>query len=139
MIGRIALAVALATALAAPATAQMEAALGEPLGVPNLPPGTITVRVVDGSIEKPLAGLDVTVEAADGAKLVARTSGEGRATIAGLKPGVEYVAKVTVDKQTLETERFGRRACARPRPFRNTSHMTSARSTSRAGSPASAA
>lgn len=130
MIGRIAIAVAVVSAIAAPAAAQMEAALGKPLEVPNLPAGTITVRVVDGSIEKPVSGLDVTVEAADGVKLVARTSGEGRARIAGLKPGVEYVAKVTVGKETLETERFAMPAQG------GLAFMLSAKPLSQVGGPA---
>src|SRR4029079_11192821 len=59
--------VALAVALAgialdgAPAVAQIPAALGKPLPSPDLPAGTVVVRIVAGSAASPVVGTEVTL------------------------------------------------------------------------------
>ncbi len=76
-----------------PASAQMAAALGKPLPVADLEVGTVTVRVIAGSLDKPLSGIDVKLAAADGKERVARTDSQGRATFTKLQPGGKYTAK----------------------------------------------
>lgn len=75
------------------AHAQMAQALGKPLPVSTVSPGTVTVRVIQGSPDKPLVGADVKLVSPDGGERVARTDGEGRATFTALTPGARYVAK----------------------------------------------
>ncbi|MBC7978851.1 MAG: hypothetical protein H7138_28030, partial [Myxococcales bacterium] len=56
----------------APATAQPAAALGKPLPSPDLAVGTISVRIVAGSMSSPVVGTDVTL-VVNGTPRVART------------------------------------------------------------------
>ncbi|HET7502943.1 MAG TPA: carboxypeptidase-like regulatory domain-containing protein [Kofleriaceae bacterium] len=77
-----------------PAAAQMAAALGKPLPSPDLPVGTVSVRIVAGSAASPVVGTTVTLIVND-APREARTDSAGRATFAGLPPGASVVAKVT--------------------------------------------
>ncbi len=112
--GRSALALAgLVALLGAPASAPAQmgmgmsgSAMGQPLPDSSLPTGTATVRVVRGSFLQPLVDVQVTVTSEKGTSRVARTDSEGRATLAGLAPGVQYVASVTVDKKTVSTQPF---------------------------------
>jgi hypothetical protein len=76
-----------------PAAAQMAAALGKPLPSPDLPVGTVTVRIVAGSAAAPVVGTDVTLIVNDTPR-VARTDSAGRASFAGLPVGAQVVAKV---------------------------------------------
>ena len=55
--------------LALPAAAQMDAAMGKPLVDGNLAQGSVTIRVVDGELSKPMAGLTVELVAAEGKNL----------------------------------------------------------------------
>lgn len=82
-----------ALSASAPASAQMAAALGKPLPVSSMEQGTATVRVIAGSPDKALVGIDVQLVTADGATLTARTDDEGRATFKNLKAGTQYTAK----------------------------------------------
>ena len=86
-----------------PAGAQMpdaRAMSGVPLPTPQLPPGTITVRVVQGAVDKPIAG--ITVEITGG---VRKETGEnGRVEFSGLKPGSAVKAFATVGSERLETQ-----------------------------------
>ncbi|HET9620011.1 MAG TPA: carboxypeptidase-like regulatory domain-containing protein [Kofleriaceae bacterium] len=84
----------------APAQAQIAAALGKPLPSPDLPVGTVSVRVVAGSAAAPEVGVDVTLLVNDTPR-VARTDPAGRATFPGLPAGATVVAKV-VDKDQAE-------------------------------------
>lgn len=96
---------------AAPISAQMPPAAGAqmpdakgmsgvPLPTPDLPPGTVTVRVVHGSMDKPIAG--VTVEITGGARK--ETGENGRAEFSGLQPGSSVKAFVVVGEERLETQ-----------------------------------
>src|SRR3954451_4389249 len=91
------LAVALGAAgvalVSSPAAAQIAAALGKPLPSPDLPVGTVSVRVVAGSAASPVVGTDVTLIVNDTPR-VARTDSAGRATFPGLSAGATVVAKV---------------------------------------------
>jgi hypothetical protein len=84
---------------AAPANAQIAAALGKPLPSPDLPVGTVSVRIVAGSASSPVVGTDVTVIVNE-APRVARTDSAGRATFAGLPAGATVVAKVLDEDKT---------------------------------------
>lgn len=78
---------------ATPALAQMAGALGKPLPSPDLPVGTVSVRIVAGSPASPVVGTDVTLLVND-APRAARTDAGGRATFAGLPVGATVIAKV---------------------------------------------
>ena len=76
--------------------AQMPAsALGKSRVDPNIPAGTLTVRVLKGSLSDPLPGLDVVLVEQDDSKKPAerlsRTDPAGRATFKGLAPGSKWV------------------------------------------------
>lgn len=79
---------------AAPASAQISAALGKPLPSPDLPVGTVSVRIVAGSAASPVVGTDVTLIVNDTPR-VARTDSAGRATFGGLPAGANVIAHVT--------------------------------------------
>lgn len=84
--------------LAAPraAAAQADAAPGQPQPDVGLAPGTIVVRVLDGSPTKPLHGTVVTLRTKDSER-TARADTDGRATFANLPPGSTWVASVPVE------------------------------------------
>lgn len=89
-----------------PAAAQIAAALGRPLPSPDLPVGTVSVRVVAGSVASPVVGIDVTLLVND-APRVARTDSAGRATFPGLPAGATVIAKaLDEDKQEKASEPF---------------------------------
>lgn len=101
----------LLAATAMPATAQVipgsgaqmpdaKAMSGVPLPTSDLPPGSVTVRVVQGSMDKPIAG--ITVEITGGAR---RETGEnGRAEFSGLQPGSTIKASAIVGDERLESQ-----------------------------------
>jgi hypothetical protein len=88
-----------------PAAAQIADALGRPLPSPDLPVGTIMVRIVAGNPGAPVAGTDVTLIVA-GEPRIARTDAAGRATFAGLTPGATVQAKVTADGKDVTSHEF---------------------------------
>ncbi len=93
-----------ATAQLPPAAgAQMpdpKAMSGMPLPTSDLPPGTLTVRVVLGAVDKPIAG--VTVEITGG---VRKETGEnGRVEFTGLQPGTTIKAFTEVGGERLESQ-----------------------------------
>ena len=104
--------VALSVALASgPARAQMPSAAGAqmpdprqmsgiPLPVADLPRGTVTVRVVQGAIDRPITG--ITVETTGGQRV--ETGENGRAEFTGLQPGTTFKAFVVVGGERLETQ-----------------------------------
>lgn len=99
-------AVALGFVASAPlsASAQMAGALGKPLPVSSMDTGTATVRVIAGSPDKALVGIDVTLTTDDGKTLTARTDGEGRATFNNLQPGKRYVARATEPSDQTDSD-----------------------------------
>lgn len=92
---------------AAPAAAQIAAALGKPLPSPDLPVGTVLVKVVAGSASSVIVGTDVTL-VVNGTPRQARTDSAGRATFPGLPVGATVVAKAldTEDKSEHASEEF---------------------------------
>ena len=108
---RIAAALALVALLAGPAAAQMPPAAGAqmpdakamsgvPLPTPDLLPGSMTVRVVYGAMDKPIAGM--TVEITGGVRK--ETGEDGRALFSGLEPGSRVKAFVIVGGERLESQ-----------------------------------
>jgi hypothetical protein len=88
------------------AEAQMAGALGKPLPSPDLPHGTVSVRIVAGSPSNPVIGTDVTL-VVNGATRVARTDSAGRAHFKDLPPGAKVQAKVTDDdKKEISSDEF---------------------------------
>jgi hypothetical protein len=91
---------------AAPARAQIAAAIGKPLPSPDLPPGTVSVRVVAGSPSSPVTGTEVTL-VVNGASRVARTDDAGRAHFKDLPAGAKVQAQVTdEDQKEVSSDEF---------------------------------
>jgi len=98
MRGTSALAVVLAVAaatLAQPqlAHAQPAFAIGHPLAAPDFDVGEISVRVIAGTISKPVIGADVTL-IVGGTPRVARTDEGGRAFFKEIPPGTPVQASI---------------------------------------------
>jgi hypothetical protein len=102
----LALAPGLTRAQIAPSGAQMPDAKqmsGTPLPVPDLPPGTLTVRVVRGSMANVISAHPV--ELLGGATpLRLDTNESGRAEFRGLRIGSRVKAVTTVDGERLESQ-----------------------------------
>ncbi len=76
---------------------------GVPLPAGDVPVGTITIRVVRGSMANPLSG--ESVELLGGPSPVTRkTNDEGRAEFSGLAPGLQVKAVATVNGERLESQ-----------------------------------
>jgi hypothetical protein len=108
LLGRLVLGVAATGALFASssAIAQPAAAIGRPLASPDLEVGTVSVRVVAGSMSSPVVGTTVTL-AVNGTPREARTDAAGRAQFAGLPPGATVAATVIdADKAPHVSEEF---------------------------------
>jgi hypothetical protein len=78
---------------------------GIPLPMPDVPIGTVTVRVLRGSFAKNIAGQDVTLTV-DGTPRSGKTNEQGRAEFSGLRPGSRVRATTAVDGATLESQEF---------------------------------
>jgi hypothetical protein len=84
---------------------------GIPRPDPNLSPGTVTVRCLDGGFANPALGVEVTLEIASAAGPITRTAttaDQGRAIFSGLDEffGQQAVAKATVAGQELRSQSF---------------------------------
>ena len=78
---------------------------GLPLPVTDVPPGTVTVRVIRGALTNPVAGHEVQlVGPATGLKGV--TNESGRAEFPNLPVGTRLKAMTTVDGEQLESQEF---------------------------------
>lgn len=78
---------------------------GVPLPVGDLPPGTITVRVVRGSMANVIS--DQLVELTGGpSPRSAKTNETGRAEFTGFAPGTRVKASTTVNGERLESQEF---------------------------------
>jgi hypothetical protein len=78
---------------------------GLPLPVNDVPPGTVTVRVIRGALTNPVAGHEVQlVGPATGLKGV--TNESGRAEFPNLPVGTRLKALTTVDGEPLESQEF---------------------------------
>jgi hypothetical protein len=97
-------------AIASVASAQVEmpdpsAIAGTPLPAPELPNGTITVRVVRERMGNNLAGQDVTLTIGQDKRTI-KTDAQGRAQFEKLTPGATVQATTTVDGETLTSQPF---------------------------------
>ena len=110
------LAVAAALLLAAPPALRAQALSGAqmpdakqmsgvPLPVGDLAPGTVTIRVVRGSMANVIPGQLVELTGGP-APMSARTSDTGRAEFPGLIPGTRVRAFTTVNGERLESQEF---------------------------------
>ena len=99
----LALLACLVTVVAAqPPLGQMS---GIPLPDPELPDGTITVRVIRGAITNNVAGQDVQLRQGDTVE-TATTDSEGRATFLALDAGQQAQASTVLDSQLLQSQSF---------------------------------
>lgn len=78
---------------------------GRALPAPELPDGTVSVRVVRESVGNNLPGQDVTVTAGSASKS-GKTDEGGRAMVTGLPAGAEATAAATVDGEALVSQPF---------------------------------
>jgi hypothetical protein len=81
---------------------------GTPLPAPELPAGTITVRVVRERMGNNVAGQDVTLTIGQVGqdKRTVKTDDQGRAQFSGITPGTKVQATATVDGETLTSQQF---------------------------------
>lgn len=84
----------------------LRAMSGRPLPSPDLPDGTVTVRVVRGTMTNNVSGAEVELHGA-GPVRKAVTGPEGRAQFAGLPAGASVRALVVIDGQRLESGPLG--------------------------------
>lgn len=108
MTGRIVTLLAVALWLATPIGAQVNAPdlrqmSGVPLPTADLPPGSVSVRVVRGSFANNVVDVPVTF-AVDGKATDVRTDAAGRAEMKGLVTGARVKASTVVDGERLETQ-----------------------------------
>jgi hypothetical protein len=100
--------VACAAILGTPAAAQVQMPnakemSGKVLPSPDLPAGTVTVRVARGGVGNYLPGQTVEFTV-DGKKRTATTDQNGRVEFSNLRPGAPFKAAVTVDGERLESD-----------------------------------
>jgi hypothetical protein len=101
---------AIALLIASSAFAQVEmpdpsAIAGTPLPAPELPAGTVTVRVVKERMGNNVAGQDVTLTIGQDKRTI-KTDAQGRAQFDGLTVGANVQATATVDGETLTSQQF---------------------------------
>jgi len=77
---------------------------GVPLPVGDLPTGTVTVRVVRGTMTNVISGQ--RVDLIGPTPMSAKTNDAGRAEFTGVQPGSRVRASTTVDGENLESQEF---------------------------------
>lgn len=79
---------------------------GIPRPDPNVPAGTITVRVIRGSFQNNLGDVEVELAGLDGdaTRRRAKTNAMGRAVFSDLPRGKRYEARASVDGEALATQ-----------------------------------
>lgn len=78
---------------------------GRPLPTTEVPPGTLSVRVLRGGFENNVANHPVEI-LVDGARRTVNTGEDGRALVSGLRVGNNIQATTTVDGERLESQVF---------------------------------
>jgi hypothetical protein len=78
---------------------------GRPLPVGDLPVGTVTVRVVRGSMANVIANQPVELSGGP-STLTVKTNEQGRAEFSGLRPGTTVKAVASVGGERLESQEF---------------------------------
>ena len=76
---------------------------GKVLPVPDLPAGTVTVRVARGGVGNYLSGQTVEFTV-DGKTRTAKTDENGRVEFSNLRPGAAFKASVTVDGERIVSD-----------------------------------
>jgi hypothetical protein len=107
-LNRAAMAAALVAGIAAGAAAQMpdvSQMSGIPLPVKDAAPGTVTVRVVRGTLTNVIPNQPVDLVGGP-APVTVKTNDSGRAEFAGLTPGTRVRAVTTVDGARIESQEF---------------------------------
>jgi hypothetical protein len=93
-------------AVARAAIAQPAFAIGKPLAMGDVPAGTVTVKVIAGSVANVVPNVDVTLDV-NGTPRKARTDSTGRATFKDLPSGATVQAKIEgEDKKEIASESF---------------------------------
>jgi hypothetical protein len=100
---RLALALGLACWLVAGIAAAEDTSIGLPEPDAQLDDGTIAVRLIGQEASHPIAGESVTLFGPGDAVLTARTSAAGWARFPSLSPGTQYLVRVELDDQVLES------------------------------------
>jgi hypothetical protein len=77
---------------------------GVPLPVADLPPGTVTVRVVRGTMTNIITGQ--RVDLIGPTPMSAKTNESGRAEFTGLQPGIRVRVATSVGAEQLESQEF---------------------------------
>ena len=91
-------------ALAQPMMIDPSKMSGIPRPDPQVPPGTVTVRLIRGELSNRMVGADVGLASADGKVQIQKTNEEGRATFSGLQIGATYQARSTDGIQELTSQ-----------------------------------
>jgi hypothetical protein len=78
---------------------------GVPLPVSDVPSGTVTVRVIRGTLANNITGQLVEL-AVDGVARQASTNESGRAEFSGLRPGARVTASADVNGERLASQEF---------------------------------
>lgn len=92
------------SALAQPMMIDPSKMSGIPRPDPQVPAGTITVRLIRGQLTNRMPGIDVGLVGADGKTQKQKTDAEGRATFAGLTAPGPYTAKATDGVEELASQ-----------------------------------
>jgi len=108
LVNRSAVALCAVGCFSSPASAQMPDARqmsGIPMPTPDVPAGSLSVRLVRGELSNNIAGHRVELHA--GSRTDAATTDEnGRAVFTGLQPGTSVHAMAEVDGQRIESQPF---------------------------------
>jgi hypothetical protein len=78
---------------------------GVPLPIGDLQPGTVSVRLIRGALDKPIVGQTVTLTGGP-QPATATTNEMGRAEFRGLAAGTRLKASAVVDGERLESQEF---------------------------------
>jgi hypothetical protein len=84
----------------------MVRAAGMPLNDGSIPPGMLTVRIVEGAFTRDIADVQVDVEVAGGKIESVVTGADGRAGFAHLPIGAQVRATATVGGERLQSDAF---------------------------------
>jgi hypothetical protein len=78
---------------------------GQPLPAPELPAGTVSVRLVRERMGNNIVDHPVTLRAGD-RMLQGKTDAQGRASFSSIEPGARVVAEATVEGESLQSREF---------------------------------
>jgi len=79
---------------------------GIPLPSSDVPPGGVSIRLVRGSLDKPVTGHPVQLHAGETTQTI-KTDQEGRSVFSGVLPGLPVHVVAEVDGERLESQTFG--------------------------------